>query len=416
MTAASHKRWVGRGTVDADHDVSLGAGPMTVVPTRGAAGWIVPPRVGRALLIACWLGVLYGTAAVVSHPATLRGITAWACALVFLVTFTVALQRHSAANLILVSGLAGVGLQLAAPGNAAFLAVVATIAVAGLRLTPQFGRVVALVSGFGFVLASAISDGTIASRSLAGVVPGLLFTYVGATAVGRLRLEQRRAEELLAEVIEGRDARVRAAALDERARLAREMHDVLAHTLSALSIQLEGTRLLAEQSSCDPSLTSALERASGLAKEGLVEARRAVGSLWDEALPGPDLLPQLAQEFENDTGVSCCYEIEGRPVDLPADVRLALYRIAQEALTNVRKHADASAVTMTLRYGRDGIELAVENEGTPRGSPLAGGGYGLRGMRERAELLSGTLDAGQTATGFRVHLWVPTQTASPSVS
>jgi signal transduction histidine kinase len=191
---------------------------------------------------------------------------------------------------------------------------------------------------------------------------------------------------------------------------------VLAHTLSALSIQLEGTRMLAEKRACDPAVVGALDRVSGLAKQGLGEARRAVGSLRGEVLPGPDLFPQLADEFEEDTGVPCHLQVEGRAVDLSVDARLALYRIAQEALTNIRKHAEASTVAITLRYAPDSIELAVENAGVPRPSPLPGGGYGVSGMRERANLLGGRLEAGPTARGYRVWLWIPIGPSSPSVS
>jgi signal transduction histidine kinase len=232
----------------------------------------------------------------------------------------------------------------------------------------------------------------------------------------RLRLEQQRSEALLAEVVAGRNAHIRAAALDERAHLAREMHDVLAHTLSALSIQLEGARMLAEQRSSDPAVLAALERTGHLAREGLSEARRAVGSLRGEALPGPNLFPQVAQAFEQDTGVSCTLTVEGQPIDLGAEARLALYRIVQEALTNVRKHAEASAVAIRLHYRADGIELVVENDGRPRASSLPGGSYGLSGMRERAALLGGSLEAGPTAEGYRVWLWIPIRVSTASAS
>jgi signal transduction histidine kinase len=174
--------------------------------------------------------------------------------------------------------------------------------------------------------------------------------------------------------------------------------------------------MLAEQRACDPAVATALERAGRLAREGLGEARRAVGSLRGETLPGPDLLPQLAQEFENDTGVSCRLQVEGPRGDLSAEARLALYRIAQEALTNVRKHADASSVEITLNAAPDGIELIVDNDGMPPASPRPGGGFGVSGMRERAELLGGSLEAGPTDTGFRVRGWIPRRTSSLSAS
>ena len=141
-----------------------------------------------------------------------------------------------------------------------------------------------------------------------------------------------------------------------------------------------------------------------------------MGSLRGETLPGPDLLPELARGFEADTGVPCRLQVEGHPADLSVEARLALYRVAQEALTNVRKHADASSVSITLRYVPNGVGLIVEDEGTSLAFPLPGGGYGVSGMRERAELLGGTLRAGATATGYSVQLWIPTGPSAPSVS
>jgi signal transduction histidine kinase len=165
--------------------------------------------------------------------------------------------------------------------------------------------------------------------------------------------------------------------------------------------------MLAEQRPGDPAILAGLQRTSRLAKEGLSEARRAVGSLRGEVLPGPDLLPQLAREFERDTGVPCRLQIEGTAVELDADARLAMYRVAQEALTNVRKHAEAREVEMLLRYDAREVTLTITNRGGPSPAPLKGGGYGLMGMRERAELLGGRLEAGPMPDGFRVCLWIP---------
>jgi signal transduction histidine kinase len=334
----------------------------------------------------------------------------WAGTAVFLTTFTVAIERPGAAELVVISGLAGVCMQLAAPNNGAFAAAIAAISVASIRLEPDRGRIVALAVGAGFLLAGAASAHSVSRSSSLASVPALLFTYLGSTALRRLREEQVRTRQLLEEVLAGRDARIQAAALEERARLAREIHDVLAHTLSALSIQLEGAKMLAEQRPGDPEIEATLERAGGLAREGLGEARRAVGSLRDEALPGPELLPELTNAFSRDTAVPCRLEVEGRPLELDAESRLALYRIAQEALTNVTKHADASSVDVLLRYLTDGVELVVEDQGARRAVSLPGGGYGMNGMRERAKLLGGQLDASPTSSGFRVRLWIPSRT------
>lgn len=368
------------------------------------------------MLLACWLSVIYGTAAGISHVLSPRGIAAWTCTAVFLAAFSVAVTRSQSGLLVLASGLSSVVMQFLVPNNGAFVAAVAVTSVAALRLEPRFGRFVAAAVGLGFLGASVLSLQAPAPIQLLSIGSGLLFTYLGSAAVRNLRLEQQRTRDLLAEAIAGRDARVRAAALDERARLAREMHDVLAHTLSALSIQLEGTRLLAEQRSTDPSVIDALERAGHLAREGLIEARRAVGSLRDEALPGPDRLDELIQGFERDTGVPAALHVEGTPTHMNADARLALYRIAQESLTNVRKHARATAVSVALRYESDGVELVVDDQGASVPSALPGGSFGLGGMRERAELLGGRLEAGPTEKGFRVRAWIPAPTTLPSAS
>jgi len=121
------------------------------------------------------------------------------------------------------------------------------------------------------------------------------------------------------------------------------------------------------------------------------------------------MLAGLVKDFERDSGLECDYSVDGEPVELPSPSQLALYRTAQEALTNVRRHAPANRVQVHLRYATGGAELTVDDFGdapapTPNG---AGEGYGLEGMRERAELLGGSLEAGPRDTGFRVRLWLP---------
>jgi signal transduction histidine kinase len=200
-----------------------------------------------------------------------------------------------------------------------------------------------------------------------------------------------------------------AAALAERQRLAREMHDVLAHSLSGLVLQLEGARLLAAQRHADKDLTAAVERAHRLAKAGLEDARRAIGLLRGEELPGPERLGDLVQAFQSDTGTPSTLEVSGSERTLDSEVRLALYRVGQEALTNVRKHASPSKVEVHLAYEPGGTHLTVEDfseNGGPAFS-LPGAGHGVTGMRERAELLGGELTAIPTECGFRVDLWVP---------
>jgi signal transduction histidine kinase len=224
----------------------------------------------------------------------------------------------------------------------------------------------------------------------------------------QFRLGQARAEELVQELEASRDAQAQAVALRERQHLAREMHDVLAHSLSALAVQLEGARLLAGRSGADTSVVEAVERSHRLARGGLEEARRAIEALRGGDMPGPDRLPELAEEFREETGVDTALALDGEPRALPSDARLAVYRTAQEALTNVRRHAHAEHVDVRLRYADDGTWLTVEDRGQRRnGTAEPGLGYGLTGMRERAELLGGRLDAAPTPHGFRVELYLP---------
>jgi signal transduction histidine kinase len=239
---------------------------------------------------------------------------------------------------------------------------------------------------------------------------GGIFLY--AMVVWRYRQNDEQSQRLLDQMEETRDAELRAAALSERQRLAREMHDVLAHSLSGLVVQLEGARLLALSDPADGRLAATIDRAHQLARSGLDEARRAIGMLRDDELPGPDRLAALARSFEADTAVPCRYTEAGDPAELRPAVSLALYRITQEALTNIRKHAHPERVEVRLEYLRDEVSLTVEDyaavadDGPPPAAAVegSGGGYGLTGMRERAELLGGTLTAGPTGHGFRVVL------------
>jgi signal transduction histidine kinase len=208
-----------------------------------------------------------------------------------------------------------------------------------------------------------------------------------------------------------RAAESRAAAAAERGRLAREMHDVLAHSLSALALQLETTRLLARGRGVDDQITQAIDRAHHLAASGLDEARRAIAAERGDELPGPERIGALADAFKEQSGLPVAVEVRGEPRELVPEARLAVYRTAQEALTNVRRHATAERVDVRLDYGPDSTVLVVEDQALPGSPPPAAigltGGYGLIGMRERAELLGGELVAAPTPGGFRVELRLP---------
>jgi signal transduction histidine kinase len=247
------------------------------------------------------------------------------------------------------------------------------------------------------------------AAGLTGVIA--IVGFPGMTLLAR-RLGQanHQAERLLIELEGTRAAQAQAAGLAERQRLAREMHDVLAHSLSGLILQLEGARMLAADDPGDPRLPRIIERAHHLGKSGLEEARRAIGMLRDDELPGPERLASLATQFQEVSGVPCQFTVSGHACELPSQARLAVYRVAQEALTNITKHACPERVEVHLGYEPRHIRLTVEDFAMNGEPPRAVGdspGYGLTGMRERAELLGGELTTAMTQGGFRVELRVP---------
>ncbi len=326
------------------------------------------------------------------------------------------------ALLLLSSGLL-VWVQPSGPGAAGVIVAIAVCT--GVGVIPSrlgIALIAAAIAAAAFVITKTASQH--AHHGLTGYL-GAVVSFTGlflyAMVVMRLRERDKQSQRLLAQMEETRDAELRAAALSERQRLAREMHDVLAHSLSGLVVQLEGARLLALSDPADGRLAATIDRAHQLAKSGLDEARQAISMLRDDELPGPGQLAALARSFEADTGIRCRYVTLGEPREIGSAARLALYRVTQEALTNVRKHAHPERVEVRLDYLRDAISLDVEDfQGGSggMGPPGTGGlrgdalpdqyrGYGLAGMRERAELLGGSLTAGSTGHGFLVQLRIP---------
>ncbi|MFI8347589.1 sensor histidine kinase [Streptomyces sp. NPDC085596] len=232
---------------------------------------------------------------------------------------------------------------------------------------------------------------TVAGLALAGYV-----TRLDAEARGN-------AQRLLAQERAAREAEARSAALTERARIAREIHDVLAHSLSAQMVHLEAARLLLER---DASREQVLERvvaARGMARHGLAETRQALSALRGELTPLEEFLTDLVSVADGGE-----VTVTGERRALPAEASQAVRRVAQEAMTNVHKHAQGAKVRVRLDYSEHQVTLDVRDKGGRPGELAAsGGGYGLLGMRERAELLGGSLDAGPDEEGFVVTLKVP---------
>jgi signal transduction histidine kinase len=222
--------------------------------------------------------------------------------------------------------------------------------------------------------------------------------------IGDVRTRAVNAERLLAAEQAAQESRVQRDRFAERQRIAREIHDILAHTLSAQSVQLEGARLLVQTEAPADDVLQRIRAAQRLARDGLEETRRAVQSLRDE-MPSIDT---TVRRLADDAGAH--FRLVGQPWPLDAPAALAVERTVQEGLTNARKHAPGAAVTVDVAYAKESVTVAVSDTGS--GRPQApesalGGGYGLAGMRERAALIGARLDSGFHGEGFRICLTVP---------
>ncbi|WP_394429595.1 sensor histidine kinase [Streptomyces sp. SGAir0957] len=212
-------------------------------------------------------------------------------------------------------------------------------------------------------------------------------------------------QRLLVQERAARTAEAESAALAERSRIAREIHDVLAHSLSAQLVHLEAARLLIERGADRDQILERVVAARSMARDGLTETRQALSALRGEMTPLEDFLRELVASCD---GASLA--VEGERAPLSAEASQAVRRVAQEALTNVRKHAPGAKTAMRLAYDPDAVTLQIRDSGAscPQAElAVSGSGYGLLGMRERAELLGGSLDAGPYEEGFVVTLRVP---------
>ncbi|MGY6656717.1 sensor histidine kinase [Amycolatopsis sp. TRM77291] len=222
----------------------------------------------------------------------------------------------------------------------------------------------------------------------------------------RLSVLEQRAADLERE----RDTQAALAVAAERGRISRELHDVVAHALSVVVLQAQGAQ--AELERRPERSREALDAIVDTGRTALSEIRRLLGALgqdepdW-EPRPGAERLPRLAADIRS-AGTPVEFRVEGEPRPLPSTVDLAAYRIVQEALTNVLKHAGPDAsVTIVMRYGPGTLEIEVTDDGVAA-EPPSGTGHGLEGMRERVNVLGGTFDAGpRPERGFAVRATLP---------
>ena len=249
-----------------------------------------------------------------------------------------------------------------------------------------------------------------------------VFTRSTRVSQARARAAQDRAEQLLAQLRAAQNAQAQAVILTERTRLAREVHDILAHSMSGLVLALDAAELLGRRADAEPGtqqqILQQVARAQRIARDGLAGTRQAIAALRGDELPGPALLDRLVKDTSETAGIHAALTVTGEPRPLSPEAGLALYRTAQEALINSAKYAGRGGTAeVRLAYTRDDVALEVEDVRAPGADApgpagLTFGGYGLAGMRERAELLGGDLTAGPTAAGFLVALRLPTGTDS----
>ncbi|ROQ68050.1 signal transduction histidine kinase [Streptomyces sp. 840.1] len=233
-------------------------------------------------------------------------------------------------------------------------------------------------------------------------------------------------EERAARLEREREAQSKVAVAAERARIARELHDVVAHNVSVMVVQADGAAYVMD--AAPDQARQALETISSTGRQALAEMRRLLGVLRTgdvpesgEYVPQPDVeqIEELVDQVVQ-SGLAVDFKIEGTPRPLPSGVELTAYRIVQEALTNTRKHGGPNAgASVRLVYFDDGLGLLVEDDGRGAAHELYedggadGAGHGMIGMRERVGMVGGTLDAGpRPGGGFRISALLPLKPAS----
>jgi signal transduction histidine kinase len=240
----------------------------------------------------------------------------------------------------------------------------------------------------------ATTDNDLANYAFTGVF------IVGAWVVGRIVRGRRARADVLEERAERAERERATAIVEERARIARELHDVVAHSVSVIVIQAQA----AQHADADAT-GEALRSIESTGQQALTEMRRLLGLLrrGDEELalaPQPSLrhLEHLAATVRQ-AGLPVELRVEGEPVALPPGVDLSAYRIVQEALTNALKHAGPARARVELRYLPGEIELEISDDGAGAPVPANGGGHGLVGMRERVDVYGGVLESGRRPDG-----------------
>ncbi len=237
-----------------------------------------------------------------------------------------------------------------------------------------------------------------------------LFTALFGYAIQAAERARRRNQQLLADLQAAQEQVKELAVAEERNRLAREIHDGLGHYLTATTMQVQGARAVLESSNAQvPLAVGALNKAETLLQEALADVRRSIAALRGAPTgnrPMSLTLAALVNQWSEQNNFVVQFEQTGEPQPLPSQVELTLIRTAQEGLTNVRKHAQATQATMTLAYATDKVQLQLQDNG--QGCASTTGGYGLIGLRERVQLVGGTVHLHSApGQGFQLAVEIP---------
>jgi len=383
---------------------------------------------GRRLPASAWVfdGALALAAA--SVPAALalfeapdlslpRGTLVLGCALVLVHTLPLAARRRfpgAVLALVVASGLAFAALDL--PPDIlglAILVAVYSVAAYGRRWVALAGLAVAELG----LVAVQLTPGRIGVDTLVVNMGVVAAAWLLGHFAHNYRAYAARLEERTGELERAREELARRAVVEERLRLARELHDVVAHAMSVIAVQSGvGAHVASTQPEEAAKALAAIEATS---RAALTELRRLLGVLRQEDEPQGDLAPVpgladldgLLAEVAK-AGLAVRLQVEGRPAHLPAGVDLSAYRIVQEALTNVVKHAGPARAQVAIRYRDHEVRVEVTDDGRGAAAPTGDGrarvGHGLIGMRERVSVFGGDLEVGpRPGGGFRVAARLP---------
>ncbi|MDQ0985205.1 sensor histidine kinase [Streptomyces sp. V2I9] len=340
----------------------------------------------------------------------------------------VALRRRAPEKMLLLTILVGV-VQLVfdvrpGVGDFAMLVITYTVATIGERWASRLALVCSLsAAALSQLRWEAEPGGSWAQVIFVTII--MTVPFVLAWVLGD-SLRTRRAyfdqlEERAARLEREREAQSKVAVAAERARIARELHDVVAHNVSVMVVQADGAAYVMD--AAPDQARQALETISSTGRQALAEMRRLLGVLRTgdgpesgEYVPQPDVrqIEDLVEQVRQ-TGLEVDFKVEGTPRPLPSGVELTAYRVVQEALTNTRKHGGPDAgASVRLVYFDDGLGLLIEDDGRGAAHELYedggadGAGHGMIGMRERVGMVGGTLDAGpRPGGGFRISALLP---------